>query len=32
MSEDPQGPSLEHAAGVLVHLAVVIADRRWRCA
>ena len=25
MSEDPQGPSLEHAAGVLVHLAVVIA-------
>ena len=25
MSEDPQGPSLEHAAGVLVHVAVVIA-------
>ena len=25
MSEDPQVPSLEHAAGVLVHLAVVIA-------
>src|SRR3954454_6547519 len=25
MSENPQGPSLEHAAGVLVHLAVVIA-------